>query len=180
MSETSRRATTSTTAPGSFPAGRVPTGLALLEAARPNHPMRRAMLTGGAAAVVLAAGMAGAAGAPSAHPDAGLIQMDADLHRANADLEAFDAAYPEADLDPAMVPCYAVIEHIKLATARTLEGLRVKAMAVAWCNGATLDVLDPFAFNLSDDTPLDEQIIGGMVRDLLAMDGPALDGRAGA
>jgi len=146
--------------------------------ARPDTPARRMLLAGAGAAATLALGIARAPAATLPHPDADLIQMGAELRQANAELEAFDAAHPEEDLDAAMVPCYAVIQRIRAATAHTLAGLQVKAMAVAWCNGTDLDTLDPAALDCSDSTPTDEQVMATIVRDLLAMGRGAAAGAA--
>ncbi len=154
------------------------TGLALSEAARSDTPACRTLLAGAGAAAALALGIASAPAATLPHLDAGLVQLGTELRQANAELEAFDAAHPEEDLDATMVPCYAIIERIRAATAHTLAGLQVKAMAVAWCNGTDLDTLDPGVLDCSNSTPTDEQVMATIVQDLLAMGRAAAAGAA--
>ena len=71
----------------------------------------------------------------------------------------------EADADAAFDATSAIVDRIAALPARTPEGLRVKARAVAWCNaleGGTFDI------EYGEETT-DVRLAMSMVRDILGM-----------
>jgi hypothetical protein len=150
MSETSRRAITSTPAPGS--------------ALQIRASARRAFLAGGVAAAALMAGAAGANSASAPNPDAELIRVchqfaeaefaDWYLYVVTSDRE-IERRLEDKALD------WATLHWIEAAPAITLEGLRAKALAfVAWHRDAFDDCVD--------DRDGHSTLLASLMRDLAA------------
>jgi hypothetical protein len=117
-----------------------------------------------------------------ASPDAALIRLGADLETEWKRQCAYFTAnpYPDTDdeINAAIEPCHDLVGRIEQAKARTLAGLQVKALAVAWCcddMGRGIDGIAQFEpMELFDLKTSNERIGWSIVQDLLRM------GRAGA
>lgn len=137
-----------------------------------NLSRRRILLTAPAAACAIRQ-------ATASHPDAGLIELGRRLRAAWAAEKATyvkwgDLTVPEADreITAAFDSVLAIVDQIERIPATTLEGVRVKALAVWWCcSGEPFDD-GTFSFNGSPTT--DARLASAIMRDLLAMSDEAV------
>lgn len=128
---------------------------------------RRRLLARTAAAAPAAALPLAAAAGP-VHPDAGLLRLGAAMEAAAARERAVwatigtvdDGTY-EAAAGRAADETFAVIRRIERVPARTVDGLRVKALALAWCRCG--EPLEPDAGETAD-----VRLAYAIARDLLA------------
>jgi hypothetical protein len=109
----------------------------------------------------------------AAHPDAGLLRLGAAMERAFAREREVWATYGtvddgafEAASQAAADVTAEIVDRIERMPARTLDGLRVKAAAIAWCYAD-----EPF--EPDRDATTDVRLAHSIVADLRAM------GRAG-
>ena len=129
---------------------------------------RRAILAGVAAIAPVAALTA----APAlAAPDAELIALGERLRAAwSADKATIDrlrgidthAAY--AEIDASIAACSAIVADIESMRATTLEGVKVKALAVSWCHSG--EPFDDESF--SEQATTDVRIVSSILNDLLS------------
>jgi hypothetical protein len=78
--------------------------------------------------------------------------------------ESFKVELSDADAEAAMAPARSIVHQIENIPARTLEGLKVKVRAIAWCHGG-----EEVCILEDPDDATDVRIAGSIVRDLLAM-----------
>lgn len=132
---------------------------------------------GAAAGTVLTTGAAVAVAAHvNAHPDAELIALGRELEEAWENEKAVYAAWEgicthdsDAICEEANKASSAIVDRIEACRARTLEGVRVKALAVSWCVCG-----EPFEDDtFSDQKTTDVRLASAVLRDLLAMKGGA-------
>lgn len=136
-----------------------------------NPSRRRFMIEGTVIATALPMG-GGTAFAADSAVDADLLALGREMERlwiaevtTLATYRAERTPKNEALSDAAYEETMAVVERIATLPARTPEGLRVKARAVAWCNaldGGTFDI------DYNGETT-DIRLAMSMVRDLLGM-----------
>ncbi len=113
------------------------TGLPASNVARSTNPLRRALLTRGAAAA-LAAGIATATGAASANPDAELVGLCAEFDALERRVDALFEGVSALDFDAAdaaacviEVDQRGVLDRICTLTPTTDEGCRAVARSLA-------------------------------------------------
>ena len=79
------------------------------------------------------------------------------------------------EANAAITPCSLLAERIERLRAQTFAGLRVKALAIAWCRdaqGVGIDrITEIAAFAPDEGLATDDRIAASIVRDLLAMRG---------
>ena len=138
---------------------------------------RRLMLATLAGSTLVAA--AGPAPAAIVHPDdeklldlgLRLAELDTRVRAADAKLEVpydtsirsrIEKAY-EAEIDEAVEAGSQIIEQIEATPAHSLHGLKVKAQAIAWCQGE-----DKIAISHGDSTR-DLRIANSLINELLAL-----------
>lgn len=108
-----------------------------------------------------------------AHADAALLELGRRLTVAWAATRALEEKWrleggppfsPEAnrEFEASYEAASAIVHKIRDATATTIDGLRVKATAISWCQGDEETIFDEAATT-------DVQIAESIVRDLLAM-----------
>jgi hypothetical protein len=139
-------------------------------------PTRRALLSAIPAAAIGTAALAPAARALAASQagkdDAELIRLGQELKAVWADYEAGVAPVEKIYLqgaedlfDAAFKKVEAVVDRIEELTATTIEGLRVKALAVSWCHSGE-SILGE---ELSEQNTTDVRLAASIINDLLAL-----------
>ena len=136
-----------------------------------NPSRRRFMIEGTVVATAIPFG-AGVAVAADSAVDAGLLALGREMERlwiaevtSLAAHRSSQTPESEAASDAASEATSAIVERIADLPARTPEGLRVKARAVAWCNaleGGTFDI------EYGGETT-DIRLAMSMVRDILGL-----------
>lgn len=138
---------------------------------------RRALALGGGApaAVGVTAGAAAmtadqlpALAGGTVSPDAELLALGRRLAAEEATINAWDAAaqnVTDEEIETAMEPCRTIVHQIEHMEAHTLQGLRVKAHAISWCNCG--EEIDPDRFCPYPGATTDGRIAASIVRDLL-------------
>jgi hypothetical protein len=140
-------------------------------------PNRRRAFLRQLASVTLVGGavtLADRAEAASTSPDAELIALGAELRTAWAiERDAYsrhegnDTPEVEEMLGAFVTATKAVVDKIEALRATTLEGLKVKALAISWAHcGEPIEDRD-FAFNHQYVTT-DVRLVASIIRDLLA------------
>ncbi len=103
--------------------------------------------------------LAGAVAIPSAapNPDADLIQLGAAFEAEQTRYAAFFAEHTDTtddEADAACRPCGDLAGKIQALRATTIEGLRIKAMALRWCwsgeEGGDLDLSSRYGMKTTD------------------------------
>jgi hypothetical protein len=131
---------------------------------------RRLFLAAGSAAAVFA-GLKGAArAAPVAMVDGYLLSLGKELDAASENETAVLAAadgLPGKEIDrlydPARIRSKDLVEKIIATKATTIDGLKVKARALAWCHSG--DVIDATSFDSYPTT--DIKVLASIAQDLL-------------
>lgn len=124
----------------------------------------RRALVAGAAMLPIAASVAvipAPAAADSAHPDAALLDLGRQLTEAWREERALTDESPEAEheIDAAYEKCSAIVKKIEPLSASSIEGLRVKSLAILWCHDGDTDLWDCYS--------TDMRLAKSIVRDLL-------------
>ena len=141
-----------------------------------NHATRRAVV-----AAIAAAGLPLALAAQEAQPDAGLLNLGRRLETAWAHERELEDAQPfdEEVFDAAVTATRAIVDRIIKAKAATLDGLKVKALALAWCGdfeglAERPGDLDARTGRIVMAEPTTDQLVGDSILfDLIAMLGSA-------
>ena len=121
------------------------------------------------AAPALALALAAPAHAADSNPDAELLRLGAKMTVAGAHHDAILPTQSDEELDAAHAIASCLLEEIEDTPARTLDGLLVKAEALAWCrDGAECD---PEAFHSwpHGNAATDARLAASIMRDLAAM-----------
>ncbi len=93
------------------------------------------------------------------HPDTELVHLGRELDEA---WQAERLAVEEA-VEGAILRCRDIVEQIEGRTATTLDGLKVKALAVSWCHDG-----EPSAWAGHRAQATDRRLVGGILNDILA------------
>jgi hypothetical protein len=99
-----------------------------------------------------------------------LLVLKAKLEVAWADeRKVLAAPHTEEEAEEAMDVTSEIVDQIKLMRARTIDGLRAKALAVYWCHGG--DVAAEYVALASDEDGTDVGLLWSIGFDLIAMEG---------
>lgn len=126
----------------------------------------RRNLLAAAPAVAIAGVMPSAVAAAIPHPDAELIALGDALRTSWAaqeslpddDEDALDAAYDKSE---------AIVREIEGLTATTIEGVKVKVLAIWWCRCGE-DFTDE-SFSFTGEASTDQRLVSELLNDILAM-----------
>lgn len=121
-----------------------------------------------APAVALAAAVpaAVATATPTPHPDAELLALG-DALRSSWATEQSLPGDDEERLDAAYEKSGAIVSEIEALTAHTLEGIKVKALAILWCHCGEEFTEESFSFTRHATT--DERLVSSLLNDIMAM-----------
>lgn len=104
------------------------------------------------------------------HPDALLLDLKAKLIEAWINERAVHArAHADEEGQAAVDATSEIVDQIKQIRARTIEGLRAKALAVYWCHSG--DVAAEYVALASDEDGTDVGLLWSIGLDLIAMEG---------
>lgn len=104
------------------------------------------------------------------HPDATLLELKAKLTEAWLhERTVFARPHTEEEAEAVKAASSEIVDQIKQIRARTIEGLRAKALAVYWCHSG--DVAAEYVALASDEDGTDVGLLWSIGLDLIAMEG---------
>lgn len=169
MTKPSKRLTISTSIQGSSSYEETAAGPTTSSITWPYTPLRRALLIGSAAAGMLTARVAAAAGASLASPDAELIGLCTDLdamERCIGDLIDFE---PSGPTDPKLEAADAAAFRIELDQRRVLDricGLVPATLAGCMALAGSLALISPHLVDAPAEAAMEERLTSMLLRRL--------------